>query len=264
MTFPYQPLPADWAPASGEDNVIDEWKDNPLLWLFIFVASVLLVLCGFVQAQNRGRPDAYQNQFSSLQTGLVPNDRDCMEQKRKAALQALPVHEWELNETSVATIAEPSGSARMAGNVSGKTAGSVKLLLLSISRKMRSRRRSEQQEECALCLSAFQNGEKVTTLPCGHFYHHDCIHAWFDAQQYKDRFCPLCKRSPLQADGSLFCPEATAPLVANTPARHIHVDIPIAPPERHEQRDATDAAPVAPTADQGCATAVGPSAVPDP
>merc|ERR1712066_699046 len=54
-------------------------------------------------------------------------------------------------------------------------------------------------EECSLCLQAFASGERVTTLPCCHYYHTECISKWFAAQSYATRCCPLCKSSPLDA-----------------------------------------------------------------
>ena len=43
---------------------------------------------------------------------------------------------------------------------------------------------------CSVCLDVFVLTSKVTVLPCGHSYHHDCIRAWLTQQQSK---CPLCK-----------------------------------------------------------------------
>ena len=41
---------------------------------------------------------------------------------------------------------------------------------------------------CAICLSNFQNGNRVGDLPCGHLFHKDCLKAWL---QRKNQ-CPLC------------------------------------------------------------------------
>ncbi|KAL3747156.1 hypothetical protein ACJRO7_016006 [Eucalyptus globulus] len=46
--------------------------------------------------------------------------------------------------------------------------------------------------ECAVCLSAFEEGEEVRQLPrCKHLYHVSCIDMWL----YSHSDCPLC-RSP--------------------------------------------------------------------
>lgn len=44
---------------------------------------------------------------------------------------------------------------------------------------------------CAICLDAFEAGEKVRRLPCGHVFHRDCVDAWLLGES---RLCPMCKR----------------------------------------------------------------------
>lgn len=47
-------------------------------------------------------------------------------------------------------------------------------------------------QECAVCLSEFNEGEKVRLLPkCNHSFHLDCIDMWF----YSHATCPLCRSS---------------------------------------------------------------------
>ena len=42
---------------------------------------------------------------------------------------------------------------------------------------------------CAICLLAFKVGEKVTSLPCIHFFHNTCIKTWLE----NENKCPVCK-----------------------------------------------------------------------
>ncbi|XP_022769804.1 RING-H2 finger protein ATL5-like [Durio zibethinus] len=50
--------------------------------------------------------------------------------------------------------------------------------------------------KCAVCLSEFENDEKVRVLPkCSHNFHVGCIDMWF----YSHSNCPLC-RAPVQVD----------------------------------------------------------------
>lgn len=44
-------------------------------------------------------------------------------------------------------------------------------------------------EICAICLEVPTCGEEVTSLPCFHAYHKECIHEWL----VHSRLCPLCK-----------------------------------------------------------------------
>ncbi|KAH6824744.1 hypothetical protein C2S53_010819 [Perilla frutescens var. hirtella] len=44
--------------------------------------------------------------------------------------------------------------------------------------------------ECAICLSMFQEGEKVKVLPlCRHGFHSDCVDEWLRTRSS----CPLCR-----------------------------------------------------------------------
>ncbi|GIL48151.1 hypothetical protein Vafri_4840 [Volvox africanus] len=55
-------------------------------------------------------------------------------------------------------------------------------------------------EVCSICLSEFEDGERVKHLPCKHFYHVACIDQWLG----RDITCPLCKDNVLDALKSLF------------------------------------------------------------
>lgn len=57
-------------------------------------------------------------------------------------------------------------------------------------------RREDQKEglECAVCLSEFEENEKVRLLPkCHHTFHIDCTDMWFHTHST----CPLCRTSAL-------------------------------------------------------------------
>lgn len=50
-----------------------------------------------------------------------------------------------------------------------------------------------QEEDCALCIEHFGGDDEVRVLRCGHYFHKQCIDHWLlDAQQHKERTCPLC------------------------------------------------------------------------
>lgn len=48
----------------------------------------------------------------------------------------------------------------------------------------------EGQVECAICLSAFDPGDKVRILPCGHLFHIDEVDGWLVQRK---KLCPICK-----------------------------------------------------------------------
>jgi len=46
-----------------------------------------------------------------------------------------------------------------------------------------------EQQNCAICLEAYQRGELLTALRCDHFFHVDCLARWFRRATQ----CPLCR-----------------------------------------------------------------------
>ncbi|KAK7289845.1 hypothetical protein RIF29_03815 [Crotalaria pallida] len=50
----------------------------------------------------------------------------------------------------------------------------------------------EKKEECCICLSHFQDNEKLKVLTeCQHVYHSECLDMWLNAHPS----CPLCRSS---------------------------------------------------------------------
>ncbi|XP_051197923.1 uncharacterized protein [Lolium perenne] len=50
-------------------------------------------------------------------------------------------------------------------------------------------RKTNHDDCCSVCLSAFRNRESLITLPCKHSYHDGCITRWLKI----DKTCPVCK-----------------------------------------------------------------------
>ena len=47
----------------------------------------------------------------------------------------------------------------------------------------------EDKKSCVICLSNYEIGEKVMTIPCYHIFHTQCIKCWFKTKNT----CPICK-----------------------------------------------------------------------
>ena len=47
----------------------------------------------------------------------------------------------------------------------------------------------QDNNNCIICLSDFDIGDKVTSLPCLHVFHTDCIKSWLQSKNH----CPICK-----------------------------------------------------------------------
>ena len=60
------------------------------------------------------------------------------------------------------------------------------------------REESKGDESCAVCVDEFAEGTNIKVLPCGHFYHVDCIDEWLCNHS---SLCPLCKTNVREASG---------------------------------------------------------------
>lgn len=61
-------------------------------------------------------------------------------------------------------------------------------------------------EVCTICLEVPGAGEPLTTLPCCHWYHRDCIREWLA----HSTLCPLCKATVLFDEGGAVAAVAAA------------------------------------------------------
>ncbi|PQM37735.1 hypothetical protein Pyn_22627 [Prunus yedoensis var. nudiflora] len=59
------------------------------------------------------------------------------------------------------------------------------------------RRVRPEATECSVCLSEFEEGDKIRELKCKHTFHQDCLDRWL--QQYWAT-CPLCRTKVLSDD----------------------------------------------------------------
>lgn len=48
---------------------------------------------------------------------------------------------------------------------------------------------SAYESPCAVCIQEIADDDEICRLPCGHYFHPQCIHPWLAIQQV----CPLCK-----------------------------------------------------------------------
>ena len=62
-------------------------------------------------------------------------------------------------------------------------------LLITLIKEM-TKRQADDHGSCSVCLEAYKVGESVTTTPCGHKFHLDCLLHWIDEDKIT---CPLCR-----------------------------------------------------------------------
>ncbi|KAK4257490.1 hypothetical protein QN277_007069 [Acacia crassicarpa] len=49
--------------------------------------------------------------------------------------------------------------------------------------------KATEQEECAVCLESFKNGDTLINLPCAHKFHSRCLKPWLQNNSH----CPCCR-----------------------------------------------------------------------
>jgi hypothetical protein len=49
--------------------------------------------------------------------------------------------------------------------------------------------KNENNNKCVICLYEFKIGDKVSTLPCLHLFHNECLKNWI----LRSTWCPICK-----------------------------------------------------------------------
>ncbi|KAK5175171.1 uncharacterized protein LTR77_000308 [Saxophila tyrrhenica] len=52
--------------------------------------------------------------------------------------------------------------------------------------------------DCSICMDEVELGTKVTVLPCGHWFHFDCVKAWLGEHDT----CPHCRQGIMPKEGS--------------------------------------------------------------
>ncbi|KAK8521181.1 hypothetical protein V6N13_077298 [Hibiscus sabdariffa] len=60
---------------------------------------------------------------------------------------------------------------------------------LPLKKKKKLGEGSSSEKGCTICLDEFSDGVEVTSMPCGHIYHYDCIVEWLKTSH----MCPLCR-----------------------------------------------------------------------
>ncbi|XP_010545928.1 PREDICTED: E3 ubiquitin-protein ligase At1g63170-like isoform X2 [Tarenaya hassleriana] len=56
----------------------------------------------------------------------------------------------------------------------------------------------QEDSECCICLSAYEDGVELRELPCGHHFHCECVDKWL----FINATCPLCKYNILKSTDS--------------------------------------------------------------
>jgi len=119
---------------------------------------------------------------------------------QKAALEeGSPGQASRLNQDLVAARGS-DGSGSLLIRVPRHNAGEVRdsepetnVVALPIRRTPSGRRCDFEQEQCCICLQAFESEENIVQMPCTHEFHAECMYKWL--QHSSHGRCPQCSRS---------------------------------------------------------------------
>ena len=65
----------------------------------------------------------------------------------------------------------------------------IEEIMNNLSNKTLSEKMEGEHNNCIICLSDFENGDIISTLPCSHMYHSSCLKDWLKSMNC----CPVCK-----------------------------------------------------------------------
>ncbi|GKE25968.1 putative zinc finger, RING/FYVE/PHD-type containing protein [Tanacetum coccineum] len=80
------------------------------------------------------------------------------------------------------------------GTISGSGLSEEKILEhLNVTTTQGKKCEGEEVDSCAICLSEYEENEKMATLRCGHGFHVECIKSWL----LRKNVCPTCRATAL-------------------------------------------------------------------
>ncbi|GAU46989.1 hypothetical protein TSUD_186310 [Trifolium subterraneum] len=81
---------------------------------------------------------------------------------------------------------------KLAGNTQGPVGG---IMIECQADSPIERVLDDEDAECCICLSAYDDGVELRQLPCGHHFHCTCVDKWL----HINATCPLCKYNILKS-----------------------------------------------------------------
>ncbi|PNY14984.1 E3 ubiquitin-protein ligase at1g12760-like protein [Trifolium pratense] len=81
---------------------------------------------------------------------------------------------------------------KLAGNTQGPVGG---IMIECQADSPIERVLADEDAECCICLSAYDDGVELRQLPCGHHFHCTCVDKWLQI----NATCPLCKYNILKS-----------------------------------------------------------------
>ena len=98
--------------------------------------------------------------------------------------------------------------------------------------------------ECSICMDDVEVGTEVTTLPCDHWFHDDCISHWLKEHDT----CPHCRKPISEHDPQAVRPVSSRRARGSTSRRPSSISSPRAPPPGDGSRNNPFTVPESPSA----------------
>eukprot|EP00056_Hartaetosiga_gracilis_P005969 m.91608 g.91608 ORF g.91608 m.91608 type:complete len:338 (+) comp12333_c0_seq1:206-1219(+) len=97
---------------------------------------------------------------------------------------------WRNRESRYPPLRIPHGNA---GSIQSRKDAIKKLKTFKFSGALKDTQEGSSLDNCAVCLNEYSTDEGLMKLPCGHFFHSECVTEWLE----RSPTCPLCKMSIL-------------------------------------------------------------------
>ncbi|KAG0078146.1 hypothetical protein BGZ93_010080 [Podila epicladia] len=201
--FEYDDVPGDLS----EMDEFDEYEDSSS---DAVVPDMTQITATIVNATRRGsyRRISYSRQADRSQTRFQHQHHHHRSQDHDQEYDRHHVH--HASSSSLSTLVASHSSLSTLSHPSTMASSSSSSLSLSLSLSLSEKPKScstelsceprkkelpfanaNAQTMCAICLSEYEVGEQVRTLPCYHQYHQACVDPWL---LQVASLCPICKR----------------------------------------------------------------------
>ncbi|PPD68774.1 hypothetical protein GOBAR_AA39194 [Gossypium barbadense] len=203
--------------AAAVGVLVLSWNERPSmplrLWIIGYALQCLLhmvCVCVEYRRRRRQRSMGYRSFNTGEEGALSPRSR--VDSEQYVTLAHLeedggrwPSNGWWLPSALLEGASKedidqlPKYKFRKIGNddkVAGDVQGSIGGVMTECGTDSPMERAlSEDDAECCICLSSYDDGVELRELPCGHHFHCACVDKWL----HINATCPLCKYNILKS-----------------------------------------------------------------
>jgi hypothetical protein len=160
-----------------------------VLWPIVFM--LYAVFCLYLFGSNKGRKwrKGYRHSCGRKRSSakksyevMLPPNHEAKEVSRITRAKHRP---WEGDDASLVS---PIDDLPVAKGGLGRCSGlAIKTRRFCVPKRVDHSTGEEYQ--CTICMETLHDGDRVSSMPCHHVFHADCLKAWVQRRS----LCPLCK-----------------------------------------------------------------------